>query len=835
MPRGKGKFAPGGHIVPSFISPTTPTSSAFNVSTPDSTSTECASPSTIRSAYNKRIIRGVDSCTFLINVYGMESHFVRVPHHGKSVTIFKSDLLAYRKSIRGNSLHPTSTIFKYVERITAQLDPVAQDRYGGRFHLPTGQSRKDTITYSLHQSGGWDLTGAFIQVCEKPPLPIDFVPFGYPVPVKEIIEVLETPEGIRRESSFLNHEASDESVDTIQLPVDEKQLTIKEQGAAENISSMLSSSIRNYASGVAIYGTDVTLYYGDRFGLVISEPFDLIEEPHQFILAIAAITNAHSTALGFAPFLRIPKSIHGGVAIDGLKIKLQFLWDEEGSSSGPHQFVVDRDNGRNPVWLPRSPVGRATTVVPVRFSGPEEHTSRETRLVLKYCWSRVANNDGVECVEGDILSLATQSLKRHHQHDALKHIPKMIGYFNGTTADANLPRIFLGEVEGHSPRLYTGIIMHAYEPVSSLSEVSDFKKIFTDILTGHHWLWEYGDVLQGDISKNNVMFYRTHREAVGVLCDFDFARFRVDVEREVAKEKQVRRRILAGEQIEIPHYDKVAGTTLFLSCELLSGNHVPVQTYRHDLEALYNFLVVFCATHNPKTQSCSLFAPWASKDVLTVGKAKCDFLERPRSEIVERFFKNAHPQYLDLVEDWVLPLRNLFAWSSENFSASEQDELPRLPSSEEFSFRLVMEVIGKSVDCDCGGEDDEDDEDDEEEDDDDEEEDDDDEEEDDDDEEEDDDDEEEDDDDEEEGIPSHSAARMEESGSDPEDDDDQESDYDSEEDNEEDDEEDAASDSDEEEVDSDTGVFQVDGFVLALVLASSGVDGYSVNSEIVPP
>ncbi|KAH8104600.1 hypothetical protein BXZ70DRAFT_597993 [Cristinia sonorae] len=414
------------------------------------------------------------------------------------------------------------------------------------------------ITYNSQSDDTWDVLGTFIHICEKTALSFWPVAGDVVVDLTEEKWELEIPfNNVRRSHSFTK--PIDYGVRE-RLPVMKRgeanpyHLSEHDIDAAMHINSMLCNGIRNHATGVAVHGRKVTLYYGDRFGLVISTLFDLVENIRLLVRVIAAITNAHSMALGYAPFLQVPQTGQP-VNLDGMTLSFPNTSDVCGNLK-TRSYNIALEPYR-PMWLPDTPVGRATTVVRVRprRSGAAFGPS----LIFKYSWVNVGQAN-----EGEMTAEIHRKLSEYRP-DVLDNIANMICWFNGTMEDASLPRVFFGDVTSSHPRLFSGIVMKRYTPLPELQSASAFRKKFLDVIRGHYYVWEYADALQGDISLNNVMFSYDGGEYTGVLCDFDLARRRESVEKDLAEEKIMRKRFLAGEVVKLPSLPMLAKSSARLT------------------------------------------------------------------------------------------------------------------------------------------------------------------------------------------------------------------------------------------------------------------------------
>lgn len=170
------------------------------------------------------------------------------------------------------------------------------------------------------------------------------------------------------------------------------------------------------------------------------------------------------------------------------------------------------------------------------------------------------------------------------------------------------------------------------------------------------------------------MFYRDHNELpVGVLCDWDLAEARLPdeaYERDDARILAIPRgntgtgsRDLQSADATVeddPHRPRYrTGTGPFIALEILQEKKPPLHRYRYELESFFYLLAYFCAVFNPEEHSFHRLSAWEHHDLGVIGKAKADFLAD--HDYLSLFKPHGHADYQPLIEDWVVPLRQLFA------------------------------------------------------------------------------------------------------------------------------------------------------------------------------
>ena len=267
---------------------------------------------------------------------------------------------------------------------------------------------------------------------------------------------------------------------------DNGYLTDPEVDAALYVSSMLRSSLRHYVTGILVEDTEVSLVYGDHEGLVISESFDFMKDPELLVFVVAAITNAHPTALGFSPFLHIPKAPKARITgLNGLKIKFFSAQDECGIICGLWRLKIDLSKG--PTWTPEESVGRSTQVLPVvltttELENPDVPAGLEGKpLVMKIAWPAER-----KVKQGDELARYVHIQEQLRARDSAmgKHIAKIICGVSASPTQLGLPRAFIGTVEDTASLNYCALVMPRYFPMSSVRGKDDFVTVLQHVLPG---------------------------------------------------------------------------------------------------------------------------------------------------------------------------------------------------------------------------------------------------------------------------------------------------------------------------------------------------------------
>ncbi|KAI0071902.1 hypothetical protein K474DRAFT_484638 [Panus rudis PR-1116 ss-1] len=80
-------------------------------------------------------------------------------------------------------------------------------------------------------------------------------------------------------------------------------LTNDEVQMTKYLMELVSHGVRQYATGFLVEDQWISLWYGDRFGVIKSAFFNWIAEPHFLLLMVAALRFADRRRLGFSPFV----------------------------------------------------------------------------------------------------------------------------------------------------------------------------------------------------------------------------------------------------------------------------------------------------------------------------------------------------------------------------------------------------------------------------------------------------------------------------------------------------------------------------------------------------
>ncbi|KZT68229.1 hypothetical protein DAEQUDRAFT_766420 [Daedalea quercina L-15889] len=409
--------------------------------------------------------------------------------------------------------------------------------------------------------------------------------------------------------------------------------------AALYITEMLSRHARSFASGLSVLKTTVTLWYGDRMGLVASEPFDFLKEPHKFLLAVAALGSASMHEFGFPPFFEGTKVIiPSGTArgLDGSLLSEDLAFDIQAAL---------------PTYRRYEAVGKGTMVIPVRATGNAQSKFGDGVLVAKRTWSRRTSPN-----EAHALRMILAALKAHTPR-YLKHVADLWCYVEQTASEHDLPRALVpGLMENE--RCYRLMVSTRYEPLQNLRSAAEFRKVFVDTVRAHRWVAEVANFLHGDVSRNNLMFHREGKDVVGVLCDWDAAHARDRVDEAIYDLNPPDNVYETNTAWWVYSFGdtRCTGTPAFMDIERQTG--IAPHRYEHDLESFFWVLIDFLKHFDPEDAvfyDDPLSGSWDHEDRAVW---KLQFLLD--DVIFWRIRACVHDDFLPLFDDWVPRLRTVF-------------------------------------------------------------------------------------------------------------------------------------------------------------------------------
>ncbi|CAL1710256.1 unnamed protein product [Somion occarium] len=450
------------------------------------------------------------------------------------------------------------------------------------------------------------------------------------------------------------------------------ELDHEEIQIALSLAHLLSDGGRAFASGFQVEDTKITLWYGDRSGLIKSKSFDFVQEPHYLLLLAAAIYFANDKDLGMYPLLS-PHSTHG-LYFNGRTLKVPAARDINDIELGTVHYRVNLPIGGTPPTIAGA-VGRGGLILHLTAGQTTKSVAEEDKMVAKIAWQSTARR------EGNYIRRVHR--KMNESEEAKKHLKHIVNLKCSSTLamndpELNLPRVFMTGMnsipKGKTCQLDI-LVMKEYRPLQHLKSRGELVQVFRGVLAGHRWAWETAGVLHRDVSPGNVMFYRTSDEVVGVLCDWDLAEAQENLEEDdllsldynklapvlqnLARDgtsvlsEATLKEIQEGIARQKPRL--INGSQPFVSIDLLD-HIVPAQSYRHDLESFFWVLVWFCATHNASSLTLKTTKLWTNPRIEELFKEKVDFLCNTTTS--HAVLKGCPSTYRRLIQGCLRGLRN---------------------------------------------------------------------------------------------------------------------------------------------------------------------------------
>lgn len=167
--------------------------------------------------------------------------------------------------------------------------------------------------------------------------------------------------------------------------------------------------------------------------------------------------------------------------------------------------------------------------------------------------------------------------------------------------------------------------------------------------------------LHGDISRNNLMFYRQGDDVIGVLCDWDAAHVRDRVDEAIYELDPPEDTFQKVDNWWIYDYKgkRYTGTPAYMDIERQTG--MAPHRYEHDLESFFWVLLDFLKHFDPEDelfQGDPLTGSWDHEDRAVW---KVQFLLDNTTFSCMRTY--VHEDYQGVFDDWVPKLRAIFCRS----------------------------------------------------------------------------------------------------------------------------------------------------------------------------
>ncbi|TEB16004.1 hypothetical protein FA13DRAFT_1747320 [Coprinellus micaceus] len=426
-------------------------------------------------------------------------------------------------------------------------------------------------------------------------------------------------------------------------------------------SQALASTSRYWVTGLIFDSFKVTACYFDRFLVTSTTPFYFDENPERLALVLYAMAKCDRMHAGFDPRLHrqpylSPQTTTGEPNCQQeLPVKdiVGSFFQYPGSidsvvSSQPALPVIFKvcEVIRRPYGL----VGRGGAVYKVRLRLPSGALSEEA-LAYKLSWASKKRPSEIDIV---------RLLKERLPSESHVHFPDLIFTTSFTAEDLHLPWLRLGlnlTSDNHEERVQEGMLGRLYGKLWEVGSIENFKKVWLDCVECHFLALKMGKVLHRDLSENNLMI-RVFGDGVvkGVLNDWDMAK-------------------LVGDQGKsLSESEQCTGTFPFMALDLLERETSP-HWLRHDLESFF-YILLWAAIHYnlaAKTRDEKVhpaLEAWTT-DLKSNTERKIQILSR-RPIPVQMLYSCVKPEFADLVQEWIDPLRRLFMSAQDAYYITQE-------------------------------------------------------------------------------------------------------------------------------------------------------------------
>lgn len=250
---------------------------------------------------------------------------------------------------------------------------------------------------------------------------------------------------------------------------------------------LFNSNLRSWVTGILVQGTQVSFWYADRMGVIVSSRFDCIEQPNLLYLAGLAIGSSSRHSLGIS--LLASFMIHtSGDRERIVETDMDFRYSYIGLprpilDSGE---VLDEDevlffghsNWKMPDVAPSQLVGRGTVVVPcgAACTEAEKRFGARKTSVLKLAWAAVTAP-----IEDTTVRLIRRRL-RESRPDMLAHVTELKASITLNMEQMELPRADMFILE--EQRVLRVQLLERYASLEMVRSVEDFKTCFLDAVKG---------------------------------------------------------------------------------------------------------------------------------------------------------------------------------------------------------------------------------------------------------------------------------------------------------------------------------------------------------------
>lgn len=436
--------------------------------------------------------------------------------------------------------------------------------------------------------------------------------------------------GQKRRRSSSHEESTADRVEVVVSPrfTNGETLLISEASLAMSVSS------RHYVTGMYIDWSTATLWYFDRTCIIKTVSFDFFQSPQRLALVTYAL-DRRDCRYGFDPFLvpadstSLTKTGYVRIKeITGANMFFPTLCDAMGT-----RFRIEDELIHSSLRL----VGRGTTVYHASklFRGE----TWENDLALKLSWPTTSRLS-----ESAFLMKLAYTLPPRLR----AHLPQIAYHDIYTAEELELPRVKLLYCLpwNFEDRRLSVLVTPIYQPLWEVDNIKEFEAVFIHCVTVHYHAYKTARILHRDISENNLMFHRFTSGVDGVLNDWDMAGL------------VNRKGVVDAEGVP-------TGTIPFMAIDILQDDPPP-HRYQHDLESFF-YLLVWAAVHfdirnKIRVPTRPVALRWQCAPFHDAVTAKRMFLYDEKH--MNTWYDNVMEGFQGIWEDWIIPLRTLFADST---------------------------------------------------------------------------------------------------------------------------------------------------------------------------
>ncbi|PCH37278.1 hypothetical protein WOLCODRAFT_140781, partial [Wolfiporia cocos MD-104 SS10] len=395
------------------------------------------------------------------------------------------------------------------------------------------------------------------------------------------------------------------------------------------INEHMSHNVRSFGSGIMVREMTIQLWYADWMGIIISEPFHIVEQSELLLFAVAALGHADLHRLGICHLMRFDGRNVCDVKGEEINERLKFDVTAIGEDDIYTEFRI---------------IGRGTTVVPIRAKGHAATLFGDAELVAKIAWP-VNRTNRVETTT----TMTIRTTLAAKKSTMLDHI-------------LGLPRAYMG-TRVLDERMFRTIIMQRYAPLELMNSAAEFKSIFLDVIRSTKSSGSSKRSQSPTVPAQTVPAPAPERASIA--RKFITEALGTKGAEPPAKQEPVKQEFPnADAQPETtPRRPKPlryrTGTGPFMAIDLLTRGRRPLHRYHHDLESFFFLLAYMCAVFDVTRHKFDHIPEWECADLEQIGERKLMFVSNDQV-FGDMFHTQTNSGFKQLVTEWVSPLSDLF-------------------------------------------------------------------------------------------------------------------------------------------------------------------------------